>query len=56
VIPTGLERRRSLLAVVLIVDCVRHRSGGSWPRAWARDLPGQRPAVATKDCYSAASA
>jgi dephospho-CoA kinase len=36
VIPTGLERRRSLLAVAQIVDRVRHRPGAAWPRAWAR--------------------
>ena len=34
VIPTGLERRRSLLAVAQIVDRVRQRPGTCWPRAW----------------------
>jgi dephospho-CoA kinase len=33
VIPTGLERRRSLVAVAQIVDRVRHRPGAAWPRA-----------------------
>jgi dephospho-CoA kinase len=36
VIPTGLERRRSLLAVAGIVDYLRHRTGASWPHAWTR--------------------
>jgi dephospho-CoA kinase len=35
VIPTGLERRRSLVAVAQIVDRVRHRPGAAWPRAWS---------------------
>jgi dephospho-CoA kinase len=34
VIPTGLERRRSLLAVAHVVDLVRCRPGAAWPRAW----------------------
>ncbi|MGH6898892.1 MAG: dephospho-CoA kinase [Geminicoccaceae bacterium] len=33
VIPTGLERRRSLRAVAHIVDYLRHRPGVSWPSA-----------------------
>jgi dephospho-CoA kinase len=36
VIPTGLERRRSLLAVAQIVDRLRGRPGASWPHAWPR--------------------
>jgi dephospho-CoA kinase len=34
VIPTGLERRRSLLAVARVIDAVRGRPGQAWPRAW----------------------
>jgi dephospho-CoA kinase len=34
VIFTGLERRRSLLAVADVVDTVRGRPGRIWPRAW----------------------
>jgi dephospho-CoA kinase len=36
VVPTGLERRRSLVAVAQIVDRVRHRSGAAWPHTWPR--------------------
>jgi dephospho-CoA kinase len=34
VIPTGLERRRSLLAVARVIDAVRGRPGQAWPRVW----------------------
>ena len=34
VIPTGLDRRRSVRAVARIIERVRGRSGTRWPRAW----------------------
>ena len=34
VIPTGLERRRSLVAVARVVDRVRRHPGRVWPQAW----------------------
>jgi dephospho-CoA kinase len=40
VIPTGLERRRSLRTIARIVDRLRHRAGTRWPHAWRR-LPSQ---------------
>jgi dephospho-CoA kinase len=57
VIPTGLDRRRSLLAVARIVDRLRHRPGGRWPRAWPPERPanGGDPPPA-RGAYSAAAA
>jgi dephospho-CoA kinase len=57
VIPTGLERRRSLVAVAQIVDRARHRPGTRWPRAWPPDRParGADPPPAWRP-YSAAAA
>jgi len=57
VIPTGLERRRSLVAVAQIVDRVRQRPGTRWPRTWPPDRParGADPPPASCD-YSAAAA
>jgi dephospho-CoA kinase len=46
VIPTGLDRRRSLRAVARIVDRVRHRPGRRWPRAWPPERPNLRAARA----------
>jgi dephospho-CoA kinase len=34
VIPTGLDRRRSVRAIARIIDTVRGRQGTRWPRAW----------------------
>jgi dephospho-CoA kinase len=34
VIPTGLDRRRSVRAIAWIIDRVRARAGLSWPDAW----------------------
>jgi dephospho-CoA kinase len=34
VIPTGLDRRQSVLAIAGIIDRVRGRAGTSWPHAW----------------------
>jgi dephospho-CoA kinase len=36
VIPTGLDRRRSVRAIARIIDRVRGRPGMRWPRAWPR--------------------
>jgi dephospho-CoA kinase len=36
VIPTGLDRRRSVRAIARIIDRVRGRPGARWPRAWPR--------------------
>jgi dephospho-CoA kinase len=36
VIPTGLERRRALVAIAAVVAAVRGRPGRAWPHAWAR--------------------
>jgi dephospho-CoA kinase len=57
VIPTGLERRRSLVAVAQIVDRARYRPGTRWPRAWPPDRParGADPPPAWRP-YSAAAA
>jgi len=57
VIPTGLERQRSLIAVVQIVDRVRHRPGTRWPHAWPLERParGAGPPPARR-AYSAAAA
>jgi dephospho-CoA kinase len=37
VIPTGLDRRRSVRAIAGIIDLVRGRAGAAWPRAWPLD-------------------
>jgi dephospho-CoA kinase len=34
VIPTGLDRRRSVIAIARIIDRVRGRPGARWPRVW----------------------
>jgi dephospho-CoA kinase len=34
VIPTGLDRRRSVAAIARIIDRVRGRQGTRWPNAW----------------------
>ena len=34
VIPTGLDRRRSVTAIARIIDRVRGRRGTRWPHAW----------------------
>jgi dephospho-CoA kinase len=46
VILTGLERRRSLVAVAHVVDRVRGRPGRAWPRAWGA-ANGHREDLAT---------
>jgi dephospho-CoA kinase len=38
VIPTGLERRRSLLAVARVIGAVQGRPGHAWPRAWPEPI------------------
>jgi dephospho-CoA kinase len=48
VIPTGLERRRSLVDVGRIVDQVRSRPARTWPRAWAVSA-GRRAGRATSE-------
>jgi dephospho-CoA kinase len=46
VIPTGLERRRSLIAIATVIATVRGRPARVWPRAWseraARNVPPRR--------------
>jgi dephospho-CoA kinase len=34
IIPTGLERRHAVRAIVALVDRLRGRSGNAWPRRW----------------------
>ena len=41
VIPTGLERRRSLVAVAQVVDRVRRRPGGPGRAPGVRQRPGE---------------
>jgi dephospho-CoA kinase len=36
VVPTGLDRRRALVAIATVITAVRGRPGRAWPHAWAR--------------------
>jgi dephospho-CoA kinase len=44
VIATGLDRRRAVAAIAMIVDAVRGRRGGAWPKRWL--AASRRPSLA----------
>ena len=43
VIPTGLDRRRSVTAIARIIDRVRGRPGTRWPHAWPPSIARAEP-------------
>lgn len=45
VIPTGLDKRRSLQVITAIVDDVRRRPATAWPKRWRDVVQHRRPAV-----------